>query len=199
MCKPLREVIQKHQTMASSAASDASGGSVKNKMKVKVEFFVEALANLRNKPLQKIRCRLHPKETSKPLFNALFKFPSICEETGHQSFPFFDIFMLHPNFDINGRIAPIEDKFITPLQAICIEIVESLRKLDLPEFRAMLRGAEILLSLGADPNLGVPGFGTPIQFLRRNKMVAQAQHQDVASFHDEQGKHWDEAMALLER
>ena len=74
ICKPLRRVIQKHQTMASSAATDASGGSDKNKMKIKVEFFVEALANLRNKPLQNIRCRLHPKETSKPLFNALFKF-----------------------------------------------------------------------------------------------------------------------------
>ena len=72
----------------------------------------------------------------------------------------------------------------------------------------MLRGAEILLDSGADPNIGFPGFGASLQVLKRNKSAAEellfcptprSRYQDAVSFQDERWKYWDEAIALLER
>ena len=158
-------------------------------------------------PCGNIRIKTNATANSRPLFTALFKFPSLCKETGRQMFPFLDIFMQHPDFDINGLIVPMGNFFITPLQAMSFDIMISLRKrkFDLSWFRRLLRGAEILLEAGADPHLvPLPGFRATIQRMTANKRIAEeeflAQPQNESlSFHDERGKYWDEAIALFRR
>ena len=156
-------------------------------------------------PCRDIGIRIITNRNSKSLFNVLFDFPSTCKATGRQIFPFLDIFMLHPKFRINGRIVPLRrnDFLVPPLFALSMEIRVSLQGPNLPEFRRLLRGAEILLEAGADPNLRFPDLLAPVQLLKRSKRSDEeqflAERPASASFHNELGKYWDEAIAALER
>lgn len=89
MCRPLREVVAKSISTAD--------------IEVLAAHSSEALRRLMGAPSQNITCKIALAENSVALFVSLFQFPSRCEETGRQMFPFLNIFMEHPDFDINGK------------------------------------------------------------------------------------------------
>ena len=193
MCRPLREVVAKSKRISTADIEVSAAG-------MDASYSFEALRRLMGAPSQNITCKIALAENSVALFVSLFQFPSRCEETGRHFFPFLNIFMEHPDFDINGKFVSWGSFFITPLrplQAISYGIVESLREFDLQKFRVWLRGAEILLDAGADANLGDRQYLAMMKHFAEQQLAAELEAKE--SFHNERGKYWDEAITLFER
>lgn len=145
-------------------------------------------------------CRTEAEGNSKSLFSALLQLPSNGGDTRSAlTFPCLNIFMQHRDFDINGKINPKKGLFVTPPQALSREIIGNLIALERQDsrqkrFRMYLRGAEILIEAGADPNLSFPDAPSQIQLSRQFRRYAEgqflAQPQNTASsFYEERGKY----------